>query len=83
MPDPQFTVHVDPDDLARRDLAAAVSVPVLPAGDGEGRPDSAGLTEDHHGARDARIAAKQQSERERSGRAAGASGGRSYAFRRS
>ena len=84
MPDQPFTVHVDPDDLARQDLAAAMSVPSLPSADGDGdRPESLGLTEDHHGARDARIAAKQQSERERAGRAAGASGGRSYAFLRS
>ena len=44
---------------------------------------SAGVTEEHHGARDERLAARQRSERERSGRAAGAVGGRSYAFRRS
>jgi hypothetical protein len=82
MPDHQFTVHVDPDVLARQDLAAAVSVPSLPSPDGDDRPE-AGLTAEHHGARDSRLAARQQSERERAGRAAGTSGGRSYAFRRS
>jgi hypothetical protein len=82
MPDPQFTVHVDPDVLARQDLAAAVSVPALPNLESDDRSEP-GLTEEHHGARDARLAARQQSERERAGRAAGTSGGRSYAFRRS
>jgi hypothetical protein len=79
MPDQPFTVHVNPDDLARQDLAAAVSVPSLPTAEGEDHPESPA----HHGAGDARQAARQQSERDRAGRAAGAVGGRSYAFRRS
>jgi hypothetical protein len=81
MPAQPFTVHVDPDALAQHDLAAAVSLPSVPvkAAGGKG---SAGRTE-HHGARDERLAARQRSERERSGRAAGVGGGRSYAFRRS
>jgi hypothetical protein len=37
----------------------------------------------HHGAGDGKQAARQRSEQARSGRAAGAVGGRSYAFRRS
>ncbi|MCY1138475.1 hypothetical protein OWR29_10745 [Actinoplanes sp. Pm04-4] len=37
----------------------------------------------HHGAGDERQAARQRSEQARAGRAAGAGGGRSYAFRRS
>jgi hypothetical protein len=76
-----FSVHVDPEALARRDLAA-VSLRGLTGKDGEHR-DSAGAAEEHHGARDARLAARQRSERDRAGRASGAGGGRSYAFRRS
>jgi hypothetical protein len=77
MPDQPFTVHVDPDDLARTELAAAVPLPSLT---GTARDDAEG---DRHGARDDRLAARQQSERARANRAAGAAGGRSYAFRRS
>ena len=82
MPDHQFTIHVDPDDLARQDLAAAVALPSLDAGAGPAAAGGSAAT-DKHGARDERLAARQRSERERSGRAAGAGGGRSYAFRRS
>jgi hypothetical protein len=81
MPARPFTVHVDPDDLARHDLTAAVS---LPAAVTEG-PDQQPTTGDaaaHHGAGDARQAARQRSERARAGRATGGSA-RSYAFRRS
>jgi hypothetical protein len=74
MPAQRFTVHIDPDDLARNELAAAVPPPVLLDSD---------RAETKHGARDERLAARQQSERARSSRAAGAAGGRSYAFRRS
>jgi len=83
MPDHQFTIHVDPDDLARQDLAAAVALPA-PTGAGAG-PEPAGesATTAKHGARDERLAARRDSERKRSGKAAGAAGGRSYAFRRS
>ena len=77
MPGQPFTVHPDDDDLARQELAAAV--PSLPAPE-RSTGKSAG---EHHGARDGRQAARQQSERARSGRASGAGGGRSYAFRRS
>jgi hypothetical protein len=69
-----FSVHVDPDDLARRDLAAAVPLPDIQ----DRRADTA-----HHGGRDERLAARRQSERSRSARAAGRGPSRSYAFRRS
>jgi hypothetical protein len=79
MPAQPFTVHVDPDALARPTLAAVVPRPSVAA-----RDDRAGAAPDtRHGARDARAAADQRSKRERAGRAAGAATGRSYAFRRS
>ncbi|MEV6847748.1 hypothetical protein [Actinoplanes sp. NPDC051411] len=73
-----FSVHVDPDDLARQELAAGLSsAPVaLPGPESDKAPA-------HHGATDSRQAARQRSERDHAGRATGASGGRSYAFRRS
>jgi hypothetical protein len=73
-----FSVHIDPDDLARQQLAADLSSTevALPA-----QPDDKAPA--HHGASDSRQAARQRSERDHAGRAAGASGGRSYAFRRS
>jgi hypothetical protein len=80
-----FSVHIDPEDLARQQLAAAVpSAPVtIPSlDDSEDGPDD-GAVPAHHGARDSRQAARQRSERDRAGRAAGAAGGRTYAFRRS
>jgi hypothetical protein len=81
MPAQPFTVHVDPDDLARRDLHATVSLPAAPAGpDDRPRP---GAAEQHHGAHDDRLAARQRSGRDRAGRASGATSGRAYAFRRS
>jgi hypothetical protein len=81
MPAHPFTVHVDPDDLVRRDLAAAVPQPTVAGADSPGRSGSA--TAGHHGARDASLAARQRSEQERSSRAPRAGSGRSYAFRRS
>jgi hypothetical protein len=74
---PEFTVHVDPDELARRELAAGQP----PATAGDEGPAAPSLTE-HHGARDARLAARQRSERDHAERAPGGAG-RSYAFRRS
>jgi len=73
-----FSVHIDPDDLARQELAAGLSSAevTLPG-------QEAGRAPAHHGAADGRQAARQRSERDHAGRAAGASGGRSYAFRRS
>jgi hypothetical protein len=80
MPAQTFTVHVDPDDLARQNLAAAVALPSVTDGD----PDRRGATPaERHGARDERVAARLQSERERSSRASGVGHGRSYVFRRS
>jgi hypothetical protein len=80
MPAQPFTVHLDPDDLARRTLAAAVPQPsVAPRDAGPAGSARAG----RHGARDERAAADLRSRRERAGRAAGAAAGRSYAFRRS
>ena len=72
-----FTVHVDADDLARQDLAAAV--PPLDAG-----AERMSREARRHGARDERLTARQQSERARAGRRDNSAGsGRSYAFRRS
>ncbi|WP_232050245.1 hypothetical protein [Actinoplanes sp. OR16] len=65
------------DDLTRSDLAAALQRP-----DADSSSDAAAAPA-HHGAHDARQAARERSGRDRSGRAAGAGGGRSYAFRRS
>lgn len=73
-----FSVHIDPDDLARQELAAGVSAATVEL---PGHPDAKAPA--HHGASDTRQAARDRSERDRAGRAAGASGGRSYAFRRS
>ena len=81
MPDRPFSVHVDPDELARRDLTAAVSQAAAVTG-APGQQPAAGDTAVRHGTRDARLAARQRSERDRAGRAAGGSA-RSYAFRRS
>jgi len=78
MPAKQFNVHVDPDELARQDLTAAV--PLSPAA-GAGPGAGSGAAE-KHGARDERLAARLRSERDR-GRTTGAGSGRSYAFRRS
>jgi len=79
MPAQPFNVHVDPDVLARQDLAAAVPMPTAVT-DGD---RAARTSDEHHGARDARQAARQQSGRAHSGRASGTGGARSYAFRRS
>ncbi|WP_250037898.1 hypothetical protein [Paractinoplanes maris] len=75
MPGQRFTVQLNPDDLAMSELA-----PVLPRSEGS---TSRKTSAEHHGARDERQAARQQSERAHAGRAAGTGGGRSYAFRRS
>lgn len=73
-----FHVHVDPDLLARQDLAAAVSLPGVTGPDGA--PVSS--TEDHRGASDTRLAARLRSERARARDAQGAGRARAYAFRR-
>jgi hypothetical protein len=80
MPAQSFTVRVDPDDLARPRLAAAVPLPSTADRDA-GRP--APTSGQHHGVRDDRAAARLRSGRERSSRATGAGSGRTYAFRRS
>ena len=80
MPAKPFSVHLNLDDIARRDIAAALQ---RPAGDGAADQQVSTGDATHHGARDARQAARERSGRARSGRAAGTSGGRSYAFRRS
>ncbi len=77
MPAPDFSVSIDPEQL---DLAAIRSAR---NGEASSQPPAAGRTATHHGARDGRQAARQRSERDRSGRAAGTGSGRSYAFRRS
>ena len=82
MPAQPFNVHLDPAALAEQDLAASVPVPPVAAADSE-RSSRAGGTAEHHGARDSRQTARQQSGRARSGRASGAGGVRAYAFRRS
>lgn len=82
MPDQHFSVRVDQDDLAKQNLSAGLDLPpVTDAADGH--PAATGLDATHHGARDDRQAARQRSERDHAGRAAGAAGGRTYAFRRS
>jgi hypothetical protein len=80
MPAQPFTVHVDPDDLTSRQVAAAVSRASGTTDTGRSADRTAPA---HHGARDARMASRERSGRDRSGRAAGAGGTRSYAFRRS
>lgn len=96
MPEQSFTVHVDPDDLARQTLAAAVApLPVAgggsvaggdPVGSGSvagGDPDRpVSVPGGRHGAREDRAGGRARPERQRSSRAAAGSG-RSYAFRRS
>ncbi|MEU8228875.1 hypothetical protein AB0C12_04625 [Actinoplanes sp. NPDC048967] len=81
MPDQPFSVHVDPDDLARRHLTAAVSLPDTVTGPAD-QPTATGGTAARHGLRDARVAARLRSDRDHAGRATGGSA-RSYAFRRS
>jgi hypothetical protein len=81
MPAQPFTVHVDPDDLARQDLAAAVHLPTVT--DAEDTGPSGAAAAEHHGARDASLAARQRSGRERASRATRSGSGRAYAFRRS
>jgi len=82
MPAQPFTVHVDPDDLARQDIAAAVSRPAA-TGKDSGRPETAPARLEHHGAHDDKLAARQHAKRDRAGHASGTGSGRSYAFRRS
>ncbi|BEL02294.1 hypothetical protein Q0Z83_004850 [Actinoplanes sichuanensis] len=80
MPAKPFSVHLNLDEIAQQDIAAALR----PSTGSDGGDDQhGGPAATHHGARDARQAARDRSGRDRSGRAGNASGGRSYAFRRS
>ncbi len=74
---PRFSVHVDRDDLAEQDLAAALSRPSASTR----APQAAGSDATHHGARDSKQAARGRSERDHARTSGGKS--RSYAFRRS
>ncbi|GIF26922.1 hypothetical protein BJ973_003563 [Actinoplanes tereljensis] len=77
MPPQSFSVHVDQDDLAKQDLAAALGRPSAKnSADAAAAPDAV-----HHGARDGRQAARGRSERDHARSGGGKS--RSYAFRRS
>lgn len=76
MPAEQFSVHLDLDEIAARDIAASLRPKSLPGSD---KDQSSGAAA-HHGADDGRQAARERSGRDRANRS---SGGRSYAFRRS
>ncbi|GGN66993.1 hypothetical protein GCM10010112_29990 [Actinoplanes lobatus] len=78
MPAEPFSVHPNLDEIAERDIAAALR-PAVPGGTADHPSDQAA----HHGAGDSRQASRERSGRARAGRAGQASGGRSYAFRRS
>lgn len=80
MPAKPFSVHLNLDEVAQRDIAAALRPVAHPETDSD---DQNGSASARHGAGDARQAARERSGRDRSGRAGQASGGRSYAFRRS
>ncbi|MFC4065350.1 hypothetical protein [Actinoplanes subglobosus] len=80
MPAKPFSVHVNLDEIAQQDIAAALR-PATGKGGADDQQDGPATT--HHGARDARQAARDRSGRDHAGRAGNASGGRSYAFRRS
>jgi hypothetical protein len=80
MPPKSFAVRVDQDDLAKQDLAAALTR--QPAT----RPDQpaavqAAVDAAHHGARDNKQATRGRTERDHARNSGGKS--RSYAFRRS
>ncbi|MFI1988640.1 hypothetical protein [Actinoplanes sp. NPDC020271] len=81
---PEFSIHPNLDDLARRNIAAALARPSST----DAGPAQPGATDTgHHGAhqdaRDTRQDARRSSGRTRSGRAAAAQSSRTYAFRRS
>lgn len=80
MPAEPFSVHLNLDEIAQRNLAAALRPATKPGETGEQPGDPAAT---HHGARDTRQAARERSGRDHAGRAGKAGGGRSYAFRRS
>ncbi len=80
MPAQPFSVHVDPEELTLPRLAA-VTLPGVATGV-PGKESATGDPAARHGLRDARLAARLRSERDRAGRATGGSA-RTYAFRRS
>ncbi|MDI6101161.1 hypothetical protein QLQ12_21330 [Actinoplanes sp. NEAU-A12] len=80
MPAKPFSVHLNLDEIAQRELAAALRQADEPGESGGRQTDQAAA---HHGARDSRQAARERSGRDHAGRAGKAGGGRSYAFRRS
>jgi hypothetical protein len=73
-----FSVHVDQDELAKRDLAAGLSGPSAESATPERRK---AVDAGRRGGRDSRQAARGQSERDHARVGGGKS--RSYAFRRS
>ncbi|SDS15875.1 hypothetical protein [Actinoplanes derwentensis] len=77
MPAEPFSVHLNLDEIAARDIAAALH-PTMPPG--PDKDHSTGSAAAHHGAGDERQAARERSGRARANRS---SGGRGYAFRRS
>jgi hypothetical protein len=74
MPAQPFTVHVDPDELARLDLEAAVARPRRLSSTGTSQRPETGAD---------RVAARERSTREHSSRAGSLGQGCAYAFRRS
>ncbi|HWS39005.1 MAG TPA: hypothetical protein VN408_40470 [Actinoplanes sp.] len=76
MPAEEFSVHLDLNEIAARDIAESLRPQSLPRSD----KDHSSGTSTHHGAGDERQAARERSGRARANRS---SGGRSYAFRRS
>lgn len=79
MPAEPFSLHLNLDELAQRELASALR-PARKPGQADQQEDSAAT---HHGARDARQAARERSGRDHAGRAGRAGTGRACAFRRS
>ena len=80
MPPKSFSVRVDQDDLAKLDLAAGLARTT--ATSASGTPGQASSVDAaHHGARDARQAARDRADRDHARNGGGKS--RSYAFRRS
>jgi hypothetical protein len=78
---PAFSVHPDLDELARQNIAAALSRPAQADDDDTARSGTADAS--RHGAHDTRQDARRSSGRARAGRAADAPSSRTYAFRRS
>jgi hypothetical protein len=79
MPAKPFSVRLNLDEIVQQDIAAALRPNAVTGPDDQQTDTSAA----HHGAHDPRQAARERSGRDHAGRAGRASGGRSYAFRRS